>query len=161
MTGYGQDMHIKYLSLIIIAAFLAACTPTIYNRGNILDPDKLALVKEHTSSREDVVTSLGTPTYVSTFDDKIWYYIGRQTEQYSFFYPVVLKQQAVEVRFDDQGVVTSVKKLDLSQAHDIESVERTTPTYGNDNTFWQQLLGNLTHPTPNMGNTTPHGSGGT
>jgi len=58
----------------------------------------------------------------------------------------VIKQKAVEVRFDDQGVVTAVNDLDLSQAQDVATVNRATPTYGNDNTLIQQLIGNLGHP---------------
>jgi outer membrane protein assembly factor BamE (lipoprotein component of BamABCDE complex) len=60
----------------------------------------------------------------------------------------VIKQKAVEVRFDDKGVVTSVTDLNLAEAQDIQPIERSTPTYGRDDTFIQQLLGNLSHPTP-------------
>jgi outer membrane protein assembly factor BamE (lipoprotein component of BamABCDE complex) len=137
----------KTLSVILFALALTACEPTIANRGNILDNDKLAEIKAGTSTREDVATKLGTPTEVSTFDDKVWYYVGRQTEQYSFFDPEVTKQKAVEIRFDDKGTVVAVNNLDLSDAQDIDPVDRETPTYGKDNTFIQQLIGNLSHPT--------------
>lgn len=142
-----KDVRLRALLPLLVLA-LAACEPTVANRGNILDSDKVAEVKPGSSTREDVATRLGTPTQVSTFDDKIWYYIGRQTEQYSFFDPEVVKQKAIEIRFDDQGVVTSVTDLDLAEAQDITPVDRTTPTYGRDNTLIQQLLGNLSHPTP-------------
>jgi len=129
---------------------LAACEPTLASRGNILEPEKLAEIKPGVSTREEVATKLGTPTQVSTFDDKVWYYVGRETKQYSFLDPEVIKQQAVEIRFDDQGLVTGVTNLDVSQAQDITPVARTTPTFGNDNTFIQQLLGTLSHPTPGV-----------
>ncbi len=137
-------------SLIIATALvvcLGSCEPTIANRGNILDPDKLAQVKVGTSTREEVATKLGTPTAVGTFDEKVWYYFGRQTSQVSFFDPDILKQEAVEVRFDDQGVVTSVTKLDPALAEDIVPAEGRTPTYGRDDTFFKQLFGSLAHPT--------------
>jgi len=135
-------------SLLMVALTLGACTPTVATRGNIIDPDKLAEVKIGTSTREDVATHLGTPTHVSTFDDKVWYYIGRQTEQYSFLDPEVTKQKAVEIDFDDQGTVTAITNLDLKTAAVADPVDRTTPTFGNDNTFIQQLIGNLGHPVP-------------
>lgn len=150
--------HGKFLTLIACAAFLSACEPTVASRGNILDPDRLAEVKAGTSTREDVATKLGTPTVVSTFDDKIWYYVGRQTEQYSFFDPKVIKQQAIKVVFDEQGVVTSVNTLDLSEAKDIEPVDRSTPTFGNDDTLIKQLLGNLSHPMPSAGSSSQSGN---
>ena len=140
-------MRFKTLSFLLLLT-LMACEPTVANRGNILDADKLAEVKVGTSTREEVATKLGTPTQVSTFDDKTWYYVGRQTEQYSFLDPEVIKQKAVEIHFNDDGVVTSVTDLDLAAAKDITPVERATPTYGRDDTFIQQLLGNLSHPVP-------------
>lgn len=148
-------MRLKYFCptfcLFILIGFCAACTPVVANRGNILDPDKLATIKVNTSTREEVAASLGTPTAVSTFDEKVWYYVGRQTEQSSFFDPEVVKQEAVEVHFDDQGTVVFLEKLNLVEAHDVDPVDRKTPTYGNDDTFIRQLLGNLGHATPKLG----------
>ena len=141
-------MRLKILSSLLLIGLLSACEPTLANRGNILDPDKLQAVKVGTSTREEVANNLGSPTMVSTFDDKVWYYVGRQTEQYSFFDPEVVKQKAVELQFNDEGIVTAVNDLDLSAARDVSPVDRRTPTYGNDDTFIKQLLGNLSHPTP-------------
>ena len=135
-------------SLVLLGSLgllLAACAPTIANRGNLLDSDKLAMVKTGLSTREDVAATLGTPTQISTFDEKIWYYFGRHTQQYSFFDPEITEQQAVEVRFDDQGTVTSVKKLDPAAAEEIDPVDRRTPTYGHETTFFEQLIGNVGH----------------
>jgi outer membrane protein assembly factor BamE (lipoprotein component of BamABCDE complex) len=143
-------MKKTHLLVLCAAALLGACEPTVANRGNILDLDMLAQIKPGTSTREEVATKLGTPTAVSTFDDKIWYYVGRQTEQYSFLTPEVLKQQAIEIDFDDQGVVTATKNLDLSQAADADPVDRATPTYGQKNTLLRELLGDLSHPLPNL-----------
>jgi outer membrane protein assembly factor BamE (lipoprotein component of BamABCDE complex) len=130
-----------------VALALGACEPTMANRGNILDADKLTEIKVGTSTREDVATKLGTPTEISTFDDKTWYYVGRQTQQYSFLDPEVIKQQAVEVKFDDKGIVTALNKLDLSGARDIEPAPGATPTYGRNDTLMKQLLGDVAHPT--------------
>jgi len=152
-------MKKKPLSLLctfsLVVASLCACEPSIANRGNILDPGALAQITPGTSTREDVATKLGTPTQVSTFDEKVWYYIGRQTEQYSFLSPDVLKQQAVEIDFNDAGIVKSVTNLDLSKAADISPVDRETPTYGRNDTFIRQLLGDLSHPLPDLSNQMP------
>lgn len=131
------------LALIGLAACLGGCAPTIANRGNILDPDTLALVKVGTSTREDVAGKLGTPTEVSTFDENTWYYFGQTTKQYAFFSPEVVKQETVEVRFNDDGVVTAVEKLNPDAAKDISPIARRTPTYGHETTILEQLVGNL------------------
>lgn len=159
MLNFLISMRLKRLYSFWILALilgLSACAPNIASRGNIMDPDKLAEIKVGTSTREQVATTLGTPTVISTFDDKVWYYVGRQTKQYSFLDPETTKQDAYEICFDEQGVVIKLTKLDLASAHDIEPVDRATPARGNDNTFIRQLLGNLSHPVPK----TSSGQGG-
>jgi outer membrane protein assembly factor BamE (lipoprotein component of BamABCDE complex) len=152
----------KTHSFLLLAAttLLAACEPTMANRGNILDPERLAEIKVGTSTREEVATKLGTPTEVSTFDDKTWYYVGRQTKQYSFLDPEVVKQQAIEVQFDDKGTVVALDNLDLSNAQDIAMAPGATPTYGRNDTFLKQLLGDVAHPTVAGQRTSNPGSGG-
>ncbi|MDD3370356.1 MAG: outer membrane protein assembly factor BamE [Alphaproteobacteria bacterium] len=136
---------------------LSACQPIVANRGSMLDEDMFAQIKPGETTREDVATTLGSPTSVSSFDENVWYYIGRETEQYSFLDPEVLKQQVVEVDFDDNGVVTEVKNLELAQAEDISPVDRETPSYGQNNTLLRELIGDLKHTRPGMGNNSRSG----
>jgi len=140
----------RHLRLLTLSALLfvstVACAPTIANRGNIVEPDKLAQVVAGESSREDVVHTLGRPTQVGTFDENIWYYFGRSTKQYSFLNPEIVSQQSIAVHFNDEGIVTAVDKLDQSAAQDISPVDRRTPTYGHETTIFEQLVGNLGRP---------------
>jgi len=134
------------LFLLALPLVLAACEPTIATRGNLLDQEKMDQVEIGKSSREDVATLLGSPTQVGTFDEKVWYYVGRNTEQYSFLDPEIIKQKAVEVRFNDEGLVTAMRTFDPSLVEDVSPVADKTPTYGHETTFAEQLLGNLGHP---------------
>jgi outer membrane protein assembly factor BamE (lipoprotein component of BamABCDE complex) len=146
----------KKTQLLILGALLGftACEPVMASRGNILDPDALAQIKPGVTTREEVAAKLGTPTSISTFDDKTWYYVGRETKQYSFFTPDVVKQQAVEVDFDDNGIVSAANMLDVSKSADANPVDRKTPTYGQQYTIWRELLGDLSHPVPDLSNQT-------
>jgi outer membrane protein assembly factor BamE (lipoprotein component of BamABCDE complex) len=132
--------------LALPVLLLAGCVPMVANRGNILDPDRLAEIKPGTSTREEVATKLGTPTQVSTFDEKIWYYFGQQTEQVSFLDPKVTERQTIAIAFNDDGVVTAVNKLSPNDVAAIDPVGRRTPTYGRETTVLEQLVGNLGRP---------------
>jgi outer membrane protein assembly factor BamE (lipoprotein component of BamABCDE complex) len=152
IKGMIATMNRTLCHISVIAAFsigLAACTPTVANRGNIVDPDKLAELKVGETSREDVAKILGSPTQVGTFDETVWYYFGRSTEQYSFLDPKVVNQRAVEVHFDDSGILKSVQQLDPQAAKDLTPVARRTPTYGHETTILEQLVGNLGRPAGN------------
>lgn len=112
----------------------------------MVDLDKLAEIKAGETTREQVVATLGSPTQVGTFDENVWYYFGRSTKQYAFLDPEVVKQQALEIHFNDEGIVTSIDNLDPAAAQDIAPVARRTPTYGHETTWIEQLVGNLGRP---------------
>ena len=135
---------------LLIAFSISACSPTVSSHGTFVQQDDLEQIKHGESTRENVVSILGSPILVSTVDDKIWYYIGRQTEQVSFFEPTLVKQEAVEIVFDDAGVVSNVKTMDVADAIDISPVDRETPTHGHEKTILTEVLGVLAKPTPKM-----------
>ncbi|MDD3030235.1 MAG: outer membrane protein assembly factor BamE [Alphaproteobacteria bacterium] len=141
----------KRSPLFFFALFaLGACAPTVANRGHSIDADLLAQLKPGLSTREDVAVTLGSPTVVSSFDDKVWYYIGCQTEKYTFSRAKILQEEAVEVDFDDKGVVTAVKNLDIAGASPVQMVERETPTFGQEKTVLRELLGDFSRARPAM-----------
>lgn len=132
----------RQLILSLLLA-LTACSPTIANRGNLLDPEKLATVKPGTSTRDDVVTILGSPSHIPAFDDATWYYIGRRTSQYSFLDPKVTDQEIVTIRFDAAGVVTAIDKTGKDTVADITPAPGATPSFGRETTWLQDLFGNV------------------
>jgi len=135
-----------FFAFLLIVCCAGACTPTAANRGHVIEQEKLLDIKTGESTREDVVRLLGSPTQIGVFDEKVWYYFGRSTKQYSFFDPEVVEQKAVEIRFNDEGVVTRVASLDPSDSRDVTPVDRRTPTYGHETTIIEQLVGNLGRP---------------
>ncbi|MEA1676325.1 outer membrane protein assembly factor BamE [Nitrospirillum sp. BR 11163] len=122
---------------------LTACTPTVNNRGNLVEDRRLADVHPGTSTKEDVQKALGSPSTTSTLDANVWYYIGAITENEAFFDPDIVQQRVLQVSFNDQGVVSAVGDLDLAQQQDISPEGRETPTAGHEVTFLEQLMGNL------------------
>lgn len=125
------------------AALLAACSPRIDQRGNLLDPESVLAIAPGVQTREQVAQLLGTPSTVATFDDKTWYYVSKRTETTAFFAPSITDQQVLVVKFDDADVVEKVKLYGMDDAFEIEPADRTTPTYGQKLTILQQLFGNI------------------
>jgi outer membrane protein assembly factor BamE (lipoprotein component of BamABCDE complex) len=141
----------KYLifttSVVLIGLTLSSCTPIVAKRGHAIDDDQYAAIRVGESTREDVAKILGTPTQMSTFDDKTWYYISRRTEQEAFFDPDLKEQKIITVEFTPEGKVASLTKTGAEQARVINPSTDQTPTYGKEITVIQQLLGNLGKPT--------------
>jgi len=136
-------MHWLFVGLAVSSA-AAGCAPTVEQRGNLPNPDKIAEIHAGTTTKDEVTKILGTPSSVSVFNnDKSWYYISRRTAQTAFFEPDVLDQQVYIVNFDDQGVVKTVDHRVLEDGKEITPVARATPAPGRELSFLEQLIGNL------------------
>jgi len=130
---------------VLIALSLAACSPTVVTRGNLISPAKFQQIQPKVSKREDVIQFWGPPTTTSTFNANVWYYIGETTMQKGIFAPEVEKRRLIRVQFDgkDNDTVAEIADLDPQQARDIQLVSRTTPNAGKEFTAVQQFFGNL------------------
>jgi outer membrane protein assembly factor BamE (lipoprotein component of BamABCDE complex) len=133
----------RLLLSTLIAVALAACQPTIDQRGNLPDDKKISAIEPGVTTKQAVSQLLGTPSSVSTFGDKTWYYISRRTEQTAFFNPQVLDQQVIVVGFDEGGIVRNVQHLNLADSRPVDPSPRETPSAGKELGFVEQLLGNL------------------
>jgi outer membrane protein assembly factor BamE (lipoprotein component of BamABCDE complex) len=137
----GRRGRVPLLALAV--ASVAACGASVDQRGNLPETDKLAEIQPGTTTRDQVVKILGTPSSTGVFDSNNWFYISRKTKQLAFFNPDVVDQQVYIVRFDGNGVVASVDRKDLNDGRDIEPVPGATPAPGRELTFIEQVLGNL------------------
>lgn len=124
-------------------ALVAGCATSVEQRGNLPTQEKIAEVHPGTTTKDEVIKILGSPSSVSIFNDKSWYYISRRTGQFAFFDPNVLDQQVYIVNFDDQGVVTVVDHKGLEDGKEIIPVARATPAPGRELSFLEQVIGNL------------------
>ena len=130
-------------AVIALGVLLAGCAVSEDQRGNLPDSDNLAEIKPGTTTKEQVVKIIGSPSSASTFDDDTWYYISRKTKQVAFFSPTVLDQQVYIVNFDDKGVVKDVGHKTLDNAENITPAAGATPSPGRELSFMEQLLGNI------------------
>ena len=135
------------LSFIVIVSALAigvaGCATKLANRGNHLDPLKLAEIKLGKQTREEVSELLGSPSSRTTFGNDTWYYISNRTETFAFFTPEVIERHVVMIRFGADGKVSKIENFELDDGQDVQLVKRTTPTHGTEMTVIEQVVGNL------------------
>ncbi|MBE04943.1 MAG: cell envelope protein SmpA [Gammaproteobacteria bacterium] len=136
-------MHLKTFIVIFCCAGLISCTPQIDTRGHVPSPDLISKIKPGHQSRDQVITILGSPSAIGTFEDNRWYYITQKTESTAFFEPKLVKQSIILIDFDEGGFVKSVETLDPNEAKKISFVDRVTPTKGKSLGFFEQIFGNL------------------
>jgi len=146
MTGLRNRRNLSLRSLIsaaVAAGFLAACSPTLTNHGNIPDAEIVQSIRIGKSNRDQIQAMLGTPSAVATFDKEAWYYVGTRTSRIAFLEPDLLEREVLVIRFDKDGVVRQMERLDKQDGRDVQIVDRRTLTRGKELTVLEQLLGNV------------------
>ncbi len=133
---------------IVAAAFAAAllgsaCSPIVNQHGHLIASEKLAEIRPGSTTKDQVQRILGSPSTLSTFNDRSWYYVSRRTSQLAFFAPRTEDQESVAIDFDPSGVVAGVRQFDLRDSQAVEHVARQTPSVGKELGFVEQLIGNI------------------
>ena len=121
---------------------LAGCAPTFAANGFQVIDEKPQDIKLG-ASRSDVLSKLGSPSTVSTFDPNTWYYISQTTEKYAYYKPRVQARTVVSIAFDKQDKVAAVKDLSLKDGYQIAYAGRETPTRGKELNWLEQLIGTI------------------
>ena len=116
------------------------CTREVLQQGYVQDEGLIGLVSEG-SSREQVVLALGTPSSKATFGDEVFYYISQTRARTFAFQNMALRDQKVlAVYFDSDNTVERVANYTLKDGKVFDTISRTTPTAGKDQTFLQQVI---------------------
>ena len=126
-----------------VTMLASGCQPMTNVAGQLPEPERVAQIQSGVSTKNDVRQMLGSPSNVGTFDDAVWYYISRKTEQLAFYEPKVLEQTVIAVQFDKQGRVSDIGRLGLDEARALELEDRITPTRGKKLGFLEQFFGNI------------------
>ncbi len=130
------------LSLLLLGA--AACTPINSYQGFQAIDQTPETVKVGDDTRATVTAKLGTPTATSTFDKETWFYISQVSTKTGFYLPRVTKRDVVAISFAKDGdQVASVNTYTLKDGRVIAYNDRQTPTRGREQTFLEEVFGNI------------------
>lgn len=131
------------LAAVVLLAGCGLLSQPPQPRGARVDPDQLAKLMTGRTTEADATTLLGSPTAKGTFDPNVWLYVAEMTRPEIGGTNAVVEQRVTELRFNDQGVLQSVRQLGKADALAAPMVARTTPSPGTDTSILQQLFGNV------------------
>ncbi len=138
-------MTLKSISSIIFlfcALGLSGCE-VIDIRGHEIDFEQLKKVKVGETTKEQVAELFGTPSAVSTFNNKTWFYMCDKTSTRAFLSPVILASNVTRIEFDAQDRVQTLDSLTEADKMVIAHVHRSTPTAGHEFGVLEQMFGNI------------------
>jgi outer membrane protein assembly factor BamE (lipoprotein component of BamABCDE complex) len=134
----------KKVFIILTVLFIASCaSDSIRVHGNMIRDEDLVYVEQGETSKNDMIMMFGQPTTKSTFDEETWYYMGQTVEYRSLMKPNIIERKIVEVCFNEEGIVKSIKGYELGDGSEIEPCPDETRSLGTEQNVLQQLIGNI------------------
>lgn len=114
----------------LLAAMLAACTPTVNTQGQILLPSRVAQLQPNVSTKDDVQALLGTPSLRGTMNDQRWYYLTATTQSRVLQAPELLNRTVMVLDFNPSGTLTGITQRAEADGKAIVPDAATTRTEG-------------------------------
>jgi outer membrane protein assembly factor BamE (lipoprotein component of BamABCDE complex) len=115
-----------------------------FDRGYQVDQDTLSQIKVGSTTKQQALATLGTPSTTSTVGGDAWYYIGQKMHQTLAFMPVqTTDQHVMAVYFDKGGKVSRIANYGMQDGKVFDYVSRTTPTGGSEPDFLRNMMAGL------------------
>jgi len=141
-----KPVNVRWLraaAAVACATVQFACQPTVDQRGNAPEADKLSQIQVGKTDKATVTRLLGSPSSVAEFDPNVWYYVSSKTEDVAFLKTETLDQNVIKLTFDKSNVVQSVQKLGMQDAETITPNPNATPSRGREFSWIEEFLGNF------------------
>ena len=138
----------NFFILFIISLFISACTlKKVENHHGVHflnKKQKKLTIKQ--SNKNDILKLLGSPSTKSTFDNDLWIYIERKTDNSSlkkFGSEKIIVNNILLLEINNMGLLEKKEFLDLTNMQDLKFAEQTTENQYKKNTFVYDFLASL------------------
>ena len=133
---------------ILIALFFSSCTLKKIERHHgvhFLDKKQNKLLINQ-SNRNDILELLGIPSTTGAFDNDLWIYIERKTDNSSlikFGSEKIITNNILVLEINDRGILKKKDFLDLNNMNDIKFAAQKTTNQYKKNTFVYEFLSSM------------------
>lgn len=142
-ANYLQKACILAVFLAFSALFLVNCAPRISSHGHLIDPMELEKIVPGTSTRQDVLTILGRPSFEGAFNEDKIYYLSQIMREPVGGYKEVTDREVYIMSFDKAGLLQSIDIQDERTGIKVITLDSTTPTPGDNFGVLEQVFSNL------------------
>lgn len=128
---------------LLLALLLSGCAPKRQVHGYMPGVSEIAALEPGVSTKASVVQVLGTPAFINSFADNRWHYVAFRTEQIGFEEPNITEYQVLQLIFDVEQILKTIRKGNKDTLIALSYDEDVTPSSGREMTLMEQLIGNL------------------
>ena len=138
----------KLFIFIIISLFISACTlkKVEKHHGVHFLNKKQEKLTVNQSNKNDILELLGSPSTKSTFDNDLWIYIERKTDNSSltkFGSERIIVNNVLLLEINNMGLLEKKEFLDLTNMQELKFAEQTTENQYKKNTFVYDFLSSM------------------
>jgi outer membrane protein assembly factor BamE (lipoprotein component of BamABCDE complex) len=130
------------LAAALLAFALTGCGAQIDRHGHVFMDVDLAQVRPG-MSKDQVMTTLGSPDTASSINGEAYYYISTTQKSYAFFKPWEIDRKVVAVYFNRQATVDNIAQYGLKDGIVVRYAKDETPARGKDLGVLEQIFGNI------------------
>ena len=138
----------KLFIFIIISLFISACTlkKVEKHHGVHFLNKKHEKLTVNQSNKNDILQLLGSPSTKSTFDNDLWIYIERKTDNSSltkFGSERIIVNNILILEINKMGLLARKEFLDLTNMQQLKFTKRTTESEYKKNSFIYDFLSSM------------------
>ena len=138
----------KLFIFFILSLFISSCTLKKVERHHGVHflnkkQEKLIINK---SNKNDILKLLGSPSTKSTFDNDLWIYIERKTDNSSltkFGSERIIVNNVLLLEVNRMGLLASKEFFDLTKMQDLKFAKQTTKGQYKKNSFLYDFLSSM------------------
>ena len=138
----------KLFIFFIISLFISACTlkKVEKHHGVHFLNKKQEKLTVNQSNKNDILKLLGSPSSKSTFDNDLWIYIERKTDNSSLLKlgkEKILLNNVLILEINSMGILEKKEFLDQDDMKNIKFTEQTTENQYKKNSFLYDFLSSM------------------
>ena len=145
-TNISHPRYIHFALFFVVSLGLASiggCGDRVSNHGHIINQNELQQINVGTTTRADILSILGQPSFKGAFDAQKLYYSSQVMLQ-----PVAsIKQTKTRIVYiftlNDNDILQSIDLIDKEDGLQIAHIDERTPTPGDTFGILEQVFSNL------------------
>ncbi len=144
----GSTDIMRLIIRTILPAFFgfilfSACESQVTSHGHLIELSALEKVEIGKTSRTEILSLLGKPSFEGAFDTSRLYYNSQKVEKVIAGHPQTIERQLLVLTFDNNDLIESLEVRDESTDQQIVKLDASTPTPGDTVTLIDQIFSNL------------------
>ena len=122
---------------------LGACGERVSSHGHAIDAFELEQIELGESTRQDILLTLGKPSFEGAFQSGKIYYVAQNMRQPAGGAKTTTTRELFIFTFDDKDILQIIEIKDESKGLPIATLDAKTPTPGNTFGVIEQIFANI------------------